>query len=346
MDNYLILIPSLEPDQKLIELVKVIRRNDQHVPILIVDDGSGPEFQGIFQIVTEHFDCLVLTHDTNFGKGTAIKTALTKVLTDFPDVTWIVTIDSDGQHTYQDMLACLSKAQENPSSMILGTRTFGKEVPLRSKFGNVLTRNILRLTTGLAIEDSQTGLRVFPRKQLPELLEIAGERFEYETNMLVEAKKRNWSIISQPISTIYIEDNASSHFRVFTDSIAIYGVFFKYLFSSLASFVVDVIAYALLIHLLTKINLSSIMMASIGARLISAIVNYYINRELVFQQRTKHSMILYFILVIFQIILSSLLVYLIYLIVPLGDSVLLKIAVDCVLFFLSYHVQKNVIFKE
>jgi putative flippase GtrA len=107
-----------------------------------------------------------------------------------------------------------------------------------------------------------------------------------------------------------------------------------------------VIAYALLIHFLSVINLSSIVIASLGARLISAIVNYYINRELVFGQRTKNSMLQYFLLVIVQILLSSFLVYLIYLILPIGDSVLLKIGVDCLLFFFSYHVQKNVIFKE
>jgi putative flippase GtrA len=112
------------------------------------------------------------------------------------------------------------------------------------------------------------------------------------------------------------------------------------------SFFVDVIAYALLIHFLSVINLSSIVIASLGARLISAIVNYYINRELVFGQRTKNSMLQYFLLVIVQILLSSFLVYLIYLILPIGDSVLLKIGVDCLLFFFSYHVQKNVIFKE
>ena len=172
---------------------------------------------------------------------------------------------------------------------------------------------------------------------MTDLLAISGERFEYETRMLIEAQKRGWPILSQPIATIYIEENASSHFRVLADSVAIYSVFLKYLFSSVVSFFVDVIAYALLIHFLSVINLSSIVIASLGARLISAIVNYYINRELVFGQRTKNSMLQYFLLVI---------VYLIYLILPIGDSVLLKIGVDCLLFFFSYHVQKNVIFKE
>ena len=319
MENSLIMIPSLEPDHKLLALVEKIRLHNQHLPILVVDDGSGVAYQPVFSALAQQFGCQVLTHPKNLGKGAAINT---------------------------DMMACLAKAQAHPDSIILGTRSFGKEVPLRSKFGNILTRNILRLATGLAIEDSQTGLRVFPRKFMTDLLAISGERFEYETRMLIEAQKRGWPILSQPIATIYIEENASSHFRVLADSVAIYSVFLKYLFSSVVSFFVDVIAYALLIHFLSVIDLSSIVIASLGARLISAIVNYYINRELVFGQRTKNSMLQYFLLVIVQILLSSFLVYLIYLILPIGDSVLLKIGVDCLLFFFSYHVQKNVIFKE
>ena len=346
MENSLIMIPSLEPDHKLLALVEKIRLHNQHLPILVVDDGSGVAYQPVFSALAQQFGCQVLTHPKNLGKGAAIKTALTEVLTNQPAVEFMVTIDSDGQHEYTDMMACLTKAQAHPDSIILGTRSFGKEVPLRSKFGNILTRNILRLATGLAIEDSQTGLRVFPRKFMRDLLTISGERFEYETRMLIEAQKRGWPILSQPIATIYIEENASSHFRVLADSVAIYSVFLKYLFSSVVSFFVDVIAYALLIHFLSVIDLSSIVIASLGARLISAIVNYYINRELVFGQRTKNSMLQYFLLVIVQILLSSFLVYLIYLILPIGDSVLLKIGVDCLLFFFSYHVQKNVIFKE
>lgn len=175
------------------------------------------------------------------------------------------------------------------------------------------------------------------------LLQALNEMPDVETHLVMS----KWAkTTSQPIATIYIEENASSHFRVLADSVAIYSVFLKYLFSSVVSFFVDVIAYALLIHFLSVIDLSSIVIASLGARLISAIVNYYINRELVFGQRTKNSMLQYFLLVIVQILLSSFLVYLIYLILPIGDSVLLKIGVDCLLFFFSYHVQKNVIFKE
>ncbi len=71
---------------------------------------------------------------------------------------------------------------------------------------------------------------------MTDLLAISGERFEYETRMLIEAQKRGWPILSQPIATIYIEENASSHFRVLADSVAIYSVFLKYLFSSVVSF--------------------------------------------------------------------------------------------------------------
>lgn len=126
MENSLIMIPSLEPDHKLLALVEKIRLHNQHLPILVVDDGSGAAYQPVFSALEQKFGCQVLTHPKNQGKGAAIKTALTEVLTNQPAVEFMVTIDSDGQHEYTDMMACLAKAQAHPDSIILGTRSFGK----------------------------------------------------------------------------------------------------------------------------------------------------------------------------------------------------------------------------
>lgn len=345
MDSFMIVIPSLNPDTKLIQLVESIRHTLTEIPIMIVNDGSNENFEPIFQKVAQ-YGCIIKKHEINRGKGAALKTAINYILSDYPSITSMVTIDSDGQHSVPDMMGCIKSANENPTALILGTRTFVKDIPLRSRFGNILTRNILRFATGINLEDTQTGLRIIPRSFMKPLLELKGDRFEYEMNMLMATKEHNVPIVMHPIDTIYIEDNASSHFRVIRDSFKIYSVFFKYLLSSAMSFFIDVLGYALIINLLSAISLGSIYFASFCARGISSIFNYYMNRELVFNKQSENSFIKYFLLVILQIALSSFLVFAFYQLFSSGETVMLKIIVDSLLFFLSYFVQKHFIFKE
>ena len=346
MENVVIVIPSLEPDAKMLELVSSIRQQNQIWPIVIVDDGSGNAYDAIFEEAHEKHDCIVIRHAENKGKGAAIKTAIRYILSDLKNAQYMVTIDSDGQHTLADMIKCIQAAEMNGNALVLGVRDFEQKMPLRSKFGNVLTRNVLRMTTGINIKDTQTGLRVIPTHFMDKLLDVPGDRFEYETNMLLETKRNNWEIHSQAISTIYIEDNASSHFRIIADSIAIYAVFIKYFLSSVASFLVDVCVYAILIGVLNDASLSSITLSSVSARGISSVFNYLVNKKVVFSKSSRNSSLKYFALVSIQIILSAYLVYLGHLLFPSVDTVPLKIIVDGLLFFSSYYIQKKYIFKR
>lgn len=346
MENIVIVIPSLEPNAKMLDLVSSIRHQNQIWPIVIVDDGSGNDYDAVFEEAHEKHDCIVIRHAENKGKGAAIKAAIRYILSDLKNAQYMVTIDSDGQHTLEDMIKCVKAAEHHGNALVLGVRDFEKKMPLRSRFGNVLTRNILRVTTGINIKDTQTGLRVIPTHFMDKLLEVPGDRFEYETNMLLETKRSNWEIHSQAISTIYIEDNASSHFRVIADSIAIYAVFIKYFLSSAASFLVDIGAYAILMGLLNDADLHAIALSSISARGISSLFNYFVNRKVVFSNNSNNSFPKYFALVSIQIMVSAYLVFFGHLLFPIVDTVLLKIMVDGLLFFFSYSIQKNYIFKR
>lgn len=235
MEEFIIVIPSLNPDKKLIQLLESIRSTLKTIPILIVNDGSGAEYDSVFMQAAT-YQCAMIEHEVNRGKGAALKTAMHHILTHYPSINYMVTIDSDGQHTVTDMLDCMEEAADNPSALVLGTRLFEEDVPFRSKFGNVVTRNVLKLTTGIELDDTQTGLRVIPRSFFPALLKLEGDRFEYETHMLVLTKEMNVPIVAHPIQTVYIDENASSHFKVVSDSIKIYSVFIKYMFSSIVSF--------------------------------------------------------------------------------------------------------------
>lgn len=345
MEGMMIVIPSLNPDNRFIQLLTRIRQELSTIPILVINDGSNDEFDEFFNIAKSYSE-IVLKHDTNLGKGAALKTAMSYILDNYPHIEYMITVDADGQHQVSDIRACIEATDRKSQGLVLGTRDFDKDIPLRSKFGNILTRNILKLTTGIHIDDTQTGLRVIPRSFMFDLLAVKGDRYEFETNMLIAAKKFNVPIIMQPIETIYIDDNSSSHFNVISDSIKIYSVFFKYLLVSILSFLIDIVSYAFIIQILMNINFGAISVASLSARVVSSSFNYLMNRNHVFKSGSSNSVLRYFMLVICQAALSSLLVYLLTLLFRSGETVIIKILVDSLLFFISFFVQKSFVFRE
>lgn len=343
--DVVIVIPAYEPDRRLIALLQDIRaRENDPFEIVLVDDGSGAEYEDLFAEAQHDYACHFQRHSENKGKGRALKTAISYVLENLPNAKGIVTIDSDGQHTYEDTLKCLDEFLKYPDSLVLGVRTFENAVPLRSKFGNLLTRDVLGAFTGMKVSDTQTGLRVIPMSWLPKLLTVDGERYEFEMNMLLAAKEDDIPIREVGIATIYLDENQSSHFDVIRDSIRIYKVFFKYIFSSLFSFLVDIVAFTILISLFSGLSFSAVTLASVLARAISSIVNFTLNHKLVFKQGQSSSAVKYFTLVVVQILLSSVLVTILGNVLSAIPISVVKILVDGMLFFVSYFVQKHLIF--
>ena len=231
----------------------------------------------------------------------------------------------------------------------MGCRNFdGDDVPARSEFGNKLTRRVMKYLAGVSVSDTQTGLRGIPADFMKSLLTLKGERFEFETNMLMETKKLGIRIIEVPIKTIYIEDNRTSHFNPIKDSIRIYMTFGKFLFSSLSSSVLDLCLFSIFcallkgmdLHMLNYITLSTVM-----ARLLSAAYNYMINYKLVFESRGSliKTLSRYVLLAVCQMSLSALLVNIIYPYIG-GFETFVKIPVDIMLFFLSYVIQREFVY--
>ena len=202
-----IIIPSYEPDEKLPDLLKNLRETGFR-NIVLVDDGSGEKYAGIFTEAETTYGCVVLHHAVNQGKGRALKTAFNFCLREFADLPGVITADSDGQHSPECILSCVDAMLKNPSALILGCRCFeGADVPARSEFGNKCTRVVMKYLTGISVSDTQTGLRGIPTAFMEQLLMVRGERFEFETNMLLETKSRKIPIVEVPIRTIYIEEN-------------------------------------------------------------------------------------------------------------------------------------------
>ncbi|MCA9765900.1 MAG: bifunctional glycosyltransferase family 2/GtrA family protein [Carnobacterium sp.] len=346
MNEIIIVIPTLEPDYKLVELVKQIRESSLfNNEIIIINDGSNSTYDGLFKKTCLNYDVILKQHKVNKGKGRAIKTAIECILTDYPEAKGMVTIDSDGQHTVKDMIACIEEFLRQEDSLVLGVRNFSKDVPFKSKFGNVLTRNILKLFSGIAIGDTQTGLRVIPKIFMEILLDTDGERFEFELNMLIAAKKKAIPIIEVPISTIYLNDNKSTHFRALRDSALIYNVFIKYALSAISSFLIDILVFTLLLGLLSGFSFEVVLVASIVARAASSFVNYLLNRLVVFEKGSLKSLIKYYGLVLIQILLSASFVSLVKLLFPDINVTVIKILIDSVLFFFSFYIQKKYVFN-
>lgn len=332
-----VIIPSLNPDNKLIQVVDALVAKGFD-DIILVNDGSDKAHMQPFLQLKEYRQCTVLTHEINRGKGRGLKTAFDYCIANRPDIDGVVTVDGDNQHKAEDILNCCNKMIECKDKVILGVRDFsGDDVPPKSKFGNNMTSFVFKFVCGLNISDTQTGLRAIPLKFLPLFSQIKGERFEYETNMLLELKNSNIDFKQVPIETVYIEENASTHFNPIKDSLKIYGVIFKYIFSSLASSVIDLAIFSIVSALVYNKCEDSlrILLATVVARIISSLFNFLFNRKAVFKANNNFgsAMMRYYVLCVCQLMVSYGLVYVITSLFGLGQvmTVVTKGVIDTIL---------------
>ena len=301
-----VVLPSLDPDEKLVAVIDGLLEYG-FTDIILVNDGSKPENLHYFEdAAAQHPEIHLLHHEVNKGKGAALKNAFRWFLENRPDGFGVITVDGDNQHHPADTRACCEQMLES-GHVVLGCRDFNQaDVPARSSFGNKTTSAIFKIFVGMTISDTQTGLRAIPRKVLKILVDVYGDRFEYETNMLLAFKNNGIRFDEVKIRTVYIEENKSSHFRVIRDSWRIYKLilarFFRYLASSLGSFVIDVGLYASLSWLLHSLLTGTVLTAvsTAGARIVSSLFNFFVNKKLVFNSTssTGKAMLRYYALAI------------------------------------------------
>ena len=343
MKNVFVVIPSLNPDREtLIPLIKSLKEKFEHV--IVVDDGSGEKYRKIFN-EAKTSGAEVISHYVNLGKGRAMKTATNYILSNYEDVAAIVTADSDGQHTPEDIGRVAKCAIKHKDSYVLGVRDFDKaNVPKRSKTGNKLTRKMFKLFVGLTITDTQTGLRGYSKEVGEKLLKVAGERFEYETNTLIACKEEDIPIKEVTIDTIYLNENKSSHFHPIRDSYNIYKLFVKYIIASISSFIVDLVLFHVFMNVFHQ-NIDAAFYATICARVISSLYNFIINSKIVFQKMTNTSIIKYYALVIIQMFVSAFVVNSLNKILN-TDAIIIKVVVDTIIFLVNFVIQREWVFKE
>jgi len=341
-----VLIPAYNPGERLLDLIGELRDTMPDLPVVVVDDGSADSYEEVLLRLEQEYGCHLCRHESNRGKGAALKTGMRYASERFPDCAGYVTADADGQHRPEDIRKVSNALRNFPDRLILGVRKFqGSHVPARSRFGNRMTSRVFKWITGVTCPDTQTGLRGIPAAHVQRVLQIEGDRYEYEMNVLVELAQARIPLHMVPIQTVYIDGNRSSHFRPVRDSLLIYGRIVRFAVASLLSALLDLGLFTLLSALFAPSSAARVLLLTVGARCLSGLCNYALNHRWVFGRRGRslETGLKYAALFVVQMLLSGWLVWGLS-ILPLPLSVT-KLLVDSGLFFGSYLIQRRFVFR-
>ena len=360
-----VLIPSLSPDEKLPAYVEELIKA-QYGLILVIDDGSAPEYQPIFDRIAGWPGCHVLHHEVNRGKGAALRTGFAYIL-EHTDLEGVITADSDGQHTVADTSKLAEKLQPETAELLLGSRDFSRhstQVPPKSRVGNRITSAVFALLYGQYLPDTQTGLRAMNRPMLKDCLEITGDRFEYEMNQLIWCSRNHVPMTVVPIETVYHNENQGTHFHPIRDSWRIYklilGNFFKFTSASLICWAVDFVLFLILknVPALAELEMhtpwlralsrstEAILLATAIARVCSASLNFVLNKGMVFNvKQCKGAVWRYIVLCVAVLLVSGIVVSALHALTGISSGAI-KIVVDLILFVINYRIQKSWVFGQ
>lgn len=348
-----VLIPAYNPTIDLISLTnKLIKKK---FIVIVVNDGSNDSFKYIFKKLNK--DIIVLEHGTNQGKGQALKTGFNYIINNI-NCNGVVTADADGQHLIEDIIKVANELKYKQNNLILGSRKQNKDMLLKSRIGNSITKFIFNIVTKTKIYDTQTGLRGIPFAFINDFINIEGNRYEYEMNMLIYCINKKINITEVPIKTVYIENNKASSFKLIKDSMKIYKCILKgsnllniilFAISAILSFIIDFLLLLILKKLTQNLYVEdiSLLISVVIARIISSLFNFTFNRNIVFKNKDSliKSLIKYYILVIFVMIVNYLLLNL--LTIKLNFNLIIsKFIVEFILFISNYIIQKLFIFKK
>ena len=340
------IIPSYMPDEKLGETVRgCLSTCCELYRLIVVDDGSGKSFDHVFDEVASLEDRVEVLHlGVNSGMGGAIKAGLQYALYRYPQAAGFIMLDADGQHHPEDVLKLMLEFSRDPSAFLIGVRDYHDSsivIPLRSRFGNRVTEIVFHICTGVHLADTQSGLRCYPRVLAERLTQIEKSRYEFQLEALIQSVE-SARCVQVPIRTIYEENNRRSHFRPIQDSLRIYSVFLRFVSSSLISFAVDYVVFAV-VYILTGRILPSLIVS----RIFSCTTNFLINKHGVFKSKgaTWSEGVSFTVLALTLFALSYLGVW--FMQEKLAMSPLVsKIFVEAVLFVGSFLIQRFFVFTR
>lgn len=227
----IVLIPAYKPDEKLCRLTEELLL--LNVGIVIVNDGSPKEHDRFFEAVSDK--CEIVTLEKNCGKGAALKAGMEYIKYNHPECVHFVTADADGQHSAKDIKRVFLELRTG-AGIVLTVRNLRGDIPKKSKLGNRISRIVYTTLTGHYLNDNQSGLRGFKTQNIDWMTRVKGTKYDYEMNVLYYADKQAFPITTMGIDTIYIDENASSHFHAIKDTLRIYKLLFSSAWVTFASF--------------------------------------------------------------------------------------------------------------
>ena len=185
----------------------VVRATAEHLPVLVVDDGSTDDTAA----VARQAGAEVLRQEPNQGKGAALRRGFAHALD--AGATAVLTLDADGQHDPACAPDFLAAWRERGAPLIIGQRDFS-QMPVARRLGNSLATRTFSWAVGRHIADNQSGYRLIARPLLPHLLHSSEDGFEFEVEMITDAIRADLDIDWVTIPTIY--EDAGSHISPFS----------------------------------------------------------------------------------------------------------------------------------
>ena len=346
MKDTVVLIPLSAPSESLPTYIASF--TDEGYRVLLVCDGCEPD-----NISALGRGCTVVRYAVKQGIGRAIKFGINYILEKMPDCRAAVIADVERVYDAADVKLCVAQALEHTDKLILGARQMSKRLTFKARFVNSAMRFLLKLLCGISVTDTRTRLRAFSRKLMAELISIRGENDDFLLNMLLYAKRKQIPIESVAVATEYTPPQKRPFIQGLGEIARIFLVFIKFMMTSLSSFVVDWLAFTLFIWVFKDLVPNPpqyyILYSTVLSRVISACLNFSLNKFAVFRKEGKpvKTFLKYATLCVVQLLVSSTLVTLVYdsLFAGAVSESIIKIFVDAALFFVSFQIQREWVFK-
>jgi len=207
--NFCVIVPTYNNQKTLKKVLDSIL--DFTINVIIVNDGSTDSTS---EILKSYSQLTQIHHPKNLGKGRALRNGFRKALE--LDFEYAITIDSDGQHFAVDIPIFIEEIQNEPNALLIGSRNMTQEnVPKKSSFGNKFSNFWFKFETGIKLDDTQSGFRLYPLRLLPK--RFYTNKFEFEIEVIVRAAWKGIVVKNIPIQVLYDPAERVSHFRPFQD---------------------------------------------------------------------------------------------------------------------------------
>lgn len=182
--------------------------------VIVVNDGCTDTSADILASLGDKIT--VVAYGKNRGKGYALKKGIEKAKELGFD--FAITIDSDGQHYPEDIPLFINALERHPDALIIGSRNLNEEnMPGKNTFANKFSNFWFKIQTGVKLPDTQTGYRLYPLNNLPNL-NLLTSRYEAELELLVGSAWRGVDLIPIKINVFYPKaEERVTHFRPFWD---------------------------------------------------------------------------------------------------------------------------------